>query len=343
MRLTEKMHSISGFGIPHLYLQLRMAWLLVAWFMPACAFGNGMSASIGAGGIVPKEETDIAIAREDLFLSPDEVRVDYVFRSTADSAKTLAMAFPLPKIGTMIEDNPGPLGERLTAAGDNTSDRRDYLDFQVAVNGHPIEPTLRAVAWLDGKDVTQKVHNAGLPLLPRWHTWWQEILPGLSSSKQKALVASGLLDSRGASKEPVWTYQTIFVWQQTFAPGQTRVSIRYRPLTGFTLAGKAPCEDAPSHREAKVAEGDYFYGGYMLTLDYVTTTARYWSGPIGQFNVTVSSGKRQTSEQDQGDNTGTIIAVCPPGMAMDQNGRRHLTVHNYVPKQDIQVYFYRYY
>ena len=50
------------------------------------ASANGAVSEFAAGGVIFHDATEIAIAREDLFVSPNLVRVSYVYRS--DSTKT---------------------------------------------------------------------------------------------------------------------------------------------------------------------------------------------------------------------------------------------------------------
>lgn len=62
----------------------------------AGAHGNGAMAEFSAGGVEFHEAVDVAIEREELFLSREEVRVRYIFRSVTGEALNATMGFPMP-------------------------------------------------------------------------------------------------------------------------------------------------------------------------------------------------------------------------------------------------------
>lgn len=319
---------------------LRSATVLAGLLLPTYAHGNGITASFPAGGVEFKSSTHIAIQQEDLFLSPAEIRVDYVFHSIAEQPSTEVIAFPLPRVPS-IPDSP----EAVQDLGRGSGDMRNYLDFGVAVNGRPVIPVLHEFAWLEDKEVSAEILAAGLPLLPSYNDWVDAVAK-LDPETFDSLVASGLLwDYGGGDASPAWDYQVIYEWEQVFAPGETSATIRYRPLIGWPgdygvsaydtgeLAEAACVDDA---LRQQIAEFKRTYGPYQVgQLGYITTTARLWSGPIGQFNLTVG-----TDEPEEWAEGPTLIAVCPAGTSMDEEGNRHWAVSNYVPDQDIHVTYY---
>src|SRR5271157_557774 len=74
-------------------LVIAVAWCLVA-SMPALA--DDSVASIAAGGLVPRRETRIVMAREVLQISLKKIVVDYDFRNDTDQDVTTEVAFPVP-------------------------------------------------------------------------------------------------------------------------------------------------------------------------------------------------------------------------------------------------------
>jgi hypothetical protein len=326
---------------------LRILPVLLGLFLPAYAYGNGATASFPAGGVEFKDSTSISIQREDLYLSPREVRVDYVFHSIAEDTLTETMAFPLPRVRADIESSTTMASVRDPDGA--SGDMRNYLDFGVAVNGRPLIPVLHEFAWLGDKEVSAEILAAGFSLLPRYDDWVRKS-QALDSETRKALIASGLLYDWESYVEPAWDYQAIYEWEQDFDPGETSVSIRYRPLMAWRgdfgdlyevgEHAESACVDDALRR--KLAETTESYGPYDASqLDYITTSARHWSGPIGQFNLTVSGGP---SPPDwEGVDRKVLAAVCPADAPMDSQGNRHWSVENYVPEEDIRVFFYYFY
>ncbi len=88
---------------------------------------------------------------EKLFISPTEVRVDYIFQNTADKDVESMVAFPMPDIQGDIDS--------MVAIGDVDAD--NFLDFTVAQDGKPITPTLQQSVTVAGIDMTAelKAHN----------------------------------------------------------------------------------------------------------------------------------------------------------------------------------------
>ncbi|WP_196257941.1 DUF4424 family protein [Pelagibacterium limicola] len=312
-----------------------MSLLLAGLLVSSQAHANGSVASF-AGGVEFRQSTDIAIARQDLYLSPGEVRVDYVFVSRAEDEQTVTIGFPLPRIpATPAVPDAAQLVEG------SGGDLRNYVGFGVAVNGRPLIPVLHEFAWLDEKNVTAEIEAAGLPLLVGVEHW--EATQALDPETTEALAASRLLwvyDS--GEREPAWDYQAVYEWQQTFPPGETAVSIHYRPLLGwradygksFYLEGeyaKSACVDDRLRNEIE-ADGDY---SEVAELDYIATTARNWAGPIGEFNLTVG-----TTTPREWMPAAIHVAVCPADASTDEQGYRHWSATDFVPEKDIRVFFY---
>ena len=55
-----------------------------------------MKAEISLGGIVLKPSSDLRLLQEDLYLSAEVVRVDYVFENPTDEYIDTTIAFPMP-------------------------------------------------------------------------------------------------------------------------------------------------------------------------------------------------------------------------------------------------------
>ena len=94
---------------------------------------------------------------EKLYISPKEVRVDYVFRNTSETAVETYVAFPMPDI-------PGGLEQNMDA-GDVESD--NFLGFTVTQDGADLKPSLQQRAYVGDLDMTDAVKKAGIPMNPQ--------------------------------------------------------------------------------------------------------------------------------------------------------------------------------
>src|SRR5262245_23888393 len=100
---------------------------------PSSVLANDSSAEMGAGGIELVRNDWVSITKENLYISPTEVRVDYVFESSADEAHDYLIAFPMPDIRP-IDYLEGDLG-----IPNRESD--NFLNFTVTADGKPVTPS----------------------------------------------------------------------------------------------------------------------------------------------------------------------------------------------------------
>ncbi len=61
-------------------------------------FANDSIAELGTGGLILSRSDAIAMESEDLYISPEKVTVDYVFRNNTDKDVDAIVAFPMPDI-----------------------------------------------------------------------------------------------------------------------------------------------------------------------------------------------------------------------------------------------------
>jgi len=320
--------------------------------LAAPALANGVISEFPAGGLVFKEAANIAIAREDLYLSIRQIKVHYVYRSDAKDTETHTIGFPMPKVP--LDGGPDYLGGTDAAA---LGDMRNYMDFKVSVNGDPLEVTLHEFAWLDGVDVSETLKAAGVPLIPSN----EEGQPDLANLDRKVidrLVEQGLFRTYDGSDylELAWLYQTVYEWRQDFAPGQTEVEISYVPLNGYpgeigqSYEGGGEYDDPVYVKERKDqycihdslinaikkhrAQGSY----EVVTQGYVTTTGNFWKGPIEEFNLIVDK-----YDSGEGMRDADLVAFCPLEAKKIGPTQFQWTAKDFEPSNDISVVYYSLY
>jgi hypothetical protein len=275
-----------------------------------------------------KQNDNVSIVSEELFVSFRQIRVAYVYRSKA--AHTVTMAFPMPEVP--VDDSP----DSIVFNDDTIADARNYMKFAVTVDGKPVAAKLSEVARFKGGDVTARLKSAGVPLI--FVKGGQEAMAKLSPAARDALVKDGLLtrsDSNPDLYSPEWTYQVAFEWQQSFRAGDTKVEIGYKPIAGdkadygdyfdSAKAAREYCVDAAfraalKRRKAAGASFDVYSIGYVLK------TARFWNGPIGKFRLVVDKEKPSN-----------LVAFCPLNSRKISDTRFEWTATNFVPDRDLAV------
>jgi hypothetical protein len=311
------------------------ALLLLA--VPATA--DDSSAVLEAGGIVFTKNTPVRMAAEDLYISPEAVRIRFEFANPTKKDVTTVVAFPLPDLDTATFWG--------SAVGAVTDDPQNFVNFKAVVDGKPVKLAVEQRAFVKGKDVTAQILAAGAPVNPVTDEGYLK-LEQLPRDKQKALIAAGLAEGDGVNEfVPQWTVRTRFYWTQVFPAGKTVViEHSYQPVTGqFFFSpdymkrtdkydGIDYCFDDPTWAALKVRSGhtkddNPDGGGYLVAYQtsYILKTAVNWKGPVGRFHLTLDKLKPDN-----------ILTLCWDG-ALKKAGPTtfEFTAENYVPTRDIDV------
>jgi hypothetical protein len=257
------------------------------------------SAALGAGGVVLTQSADIRMAKEDLYVSTDKVRIRFAFANDSRNDITTTVAFPLPDIDAsrFYEE---PLGE-------TTDDPVNFVGFSVVADGKRIAPQVEQRAFYKGRDVTATLAALHIPvnvITGRNNQVMQHLSPAQAKGVEKAGLAVP-----GDGEMPQWTIRTRFYWTQKFPAGKTVVlEHSYKPISGGTFYTSSDLKDDPKDNDARHWNTNYCIdsatlksiaariapkspkgddGGDMeaQTTDYILMSGNNWKGPIGHFHL----------------------------------------------------------
>jgi hypothetical protein len=318
-----------------------LALALAALTTPA--FANGAMTEFAGGGLVFKQATDIMIEREDLFLSLDKVTVHYDYNSFDDATEHATIGFPMPPVP--IDGGPDDPSSLPDLEG---KDVLNYMQFSASVNGAPVETNLHQFAWLGGDNITARLERLGVPVyLP--YDQIDAVFAKLEPSVVDGMEADGMIsrDPEHTYIVPNWSYQSVYEWEQDFAPGLTQVDIAYVPLAGYPGDFGDRYENDPVGvfcLDDKLLQTikDYRDKGISYeigTLGYITTTAQYWNGAIGAFNLTVAKEPLNAEYSI----VHTETAFCRKPAAIESDTDFKWTATDYVPRRDIEIVYYSFY
>ena len=275
-----------------------------AW--SGAALANDSSAELKQGGLVLVRNPGIEMRAEDLYISPDAVRVRYKFFNATHSDQTVLVAFPMPDI--IIEG----IDDIISIP---TQDPENILGFHTWVDGHAVAARVEQKVVSKGVDRTLFLKGLGIPLAPHLAATGAA-LDGLPKATQDRLVKLGLAepDDYDAGKgpehhlQPTWTLKTTYYWEQLFPAGrELKVEHDYTPSVGESAGTSLEADwfkTSPDYKrvtrtycvdedfmsaveKAKRAVGPDHQAFFEKRIEYVLSSGANWSRPIGDFRLVV--------------------------------------------------------
>ncbi|HEY6258783.1 MAG TPA: DUF4424 domain-containing protein [Xanthobacteraceae bacterium] len=293
-----------------------------------------------------RHNDNVEMRAEDLAISAKEVNVRYRFFNKAASDVTVLVAFPMPEVRIEEPDQNISLP---------TEDPVNLLAFTTTINGKPVKTQVEQHVFAAGIDRTQLLTSLGIPLAPHLEAT-NKALDRLPREKWDELVRIGLAEIEtydiGKGTMPHlaarWGLRTTFYWEQTF-PARTETSIehRYRPSVGgsvqTSLGSPSLVKEAwyDEYKRKYCLDGDFFATIERLRkaaksefgppyaeqrIDYILRTGANWSGPIGQFHLTV----------DKGD-ASSLVSFCGTGVKKVSDTKFEMSKTDFSPDGDLAV------
>lgn len=315
---------------------------------------------LSATGLTFGKTDAVAMVEEDLFISPDKVTVDYLFRNLTDADVTGEMIFPLPPISIWASyESPMNLPEDIH--------RENLVGFTATVDGKDVPVSVDRIAVIEGfrdenfkssmsyenpgRDITADLTRLGIPLTLDMQSL-QTALLALSPAQQAEAAELGLAEFNAAEPEqgidasawPYWSIVIRYHWTQTFPAGaDLKVSHEYQNLPPGGLLYwpreteewqayliDAYCIDpgtsAAIHKALERENPDEQGLGSAIFMSYVLRTANSWAGPIGKFRLTVDKGA-----------PGNVLSLCAEGVQKTGPTTFVIEKENYTPPKDLEI------
>ncbi|MDE1566558.1 DUF4424 domain-containing protein [Aquabacter sediminis] len=311
------------------------------------ARANDTTAALEAGGLIFVRNENVEMRSEDLFISEKEVRVSYLFHSTAEKDTTVLVAFPMPDIILVEQDVAMP-----NPASPN------FLDFVTKVDGKPVETKVEQRVISFGLDQTKVLTDLNVPLNPRQRETFA-VLDALPTDKQQTLLERGLVRveeydaGKGMERHltPLWTLRTTFYWMQTFpAKKDLKVEHRYTPSVGMavgTILGSEmkgepgfvnlikaqrdkycvePALMASLQKATREAQKQDRLAYSEAFIGYVLKTGGNWQGPITDFTLTIDKGAPEN-----------ILSFCGTGVKKIGPTTFQVKAKDFWPENDLEI------
>jgi hypothetical protein len=295
-------------------LLLVLATLALVEFLgvPAPVHADATAASVAMGGVHFRKEVRISMEKERLWISVDEIKVEYDFLNQTNADITTDVAFPL------ADRHCRPW------MADSDEDLLGYKpQFQLWVDGAAQKYKTETQALVHKRIYTTLLRKLGIDVATCGH--YQEgktaDFAQLSAHDVQRLSALGLLSPDG--KMPQWTIRQIYYWTEAF-PAQRTVHLMhtYKPGVGQSEQIAVKYLDRAERKKDHVDDpgdeapfDDYALeescldpavgrklahdwagpdiedaSGYVFQwVDYILRTANNWQGPIKDFELNVQA------------------------------------------------------
>ena len=304
------------------------------------AIANDSTATVGAGGLILEKTDQISMESEDLYVSADEIRVQYLFRNLSTKPVTTVVAFPMPS--RKMSDEFG-------------GDVAYPSDFRTTVDGRQVKVTLERKAVAGGKDHRARLEALRIPIAPESINETIKAMDALPAAARAELVRLGVAgeqewddDGRGMKKHliPLWTVEDKYYWSQTFPAGrEIRIDHRYVPGAGGSVEAFIAFPEYRGTPESKAAIAKYCVDQATIaavdkrrnkglegplmpqrTVEYILTTGANWAKPIGDFRLVVDKGK-----------PGNLVSFCGEGVKKISPTQFEMRKRNWRPDRDLDV------
>jgi hypothetical protein len=320
---------------------LLIAAALAALPVARAALANDSSAEKAAGGLVLRQNRDIDMVSEDLFVSPALVRVRYVFRNRAAQPRRITVAFPMPDRDLSYEME---------------SDTAYPADFHTSVEGRPVRMNVERRAFLNGTERTAELVRLGVPVAPAAGEGAYQLaerIGRLPRATQQRLASLGLIEASsfaGSSRQilPMWTVRETWHWDQVFPAGRNlRVEHRYTPGVGGTAGVPLASREFRSGEGGREYQRTYCTDAAFLAaidrmqqraertqdnypmerrLGYILRTGGNWRSPIGDFRMVVDKGSPNA-----------VVSFCADGVRRISPTQFEVRHRNWRPDRDLAV------
>ena len=167
-------------------------------------------AGISANGLTVRDEANIQIEKEVLYIGEKKIEVSYIFRNDSDKDIVTGIGFPIP-----LHHYPD---------GPSTVKFPVHSDFRVAVNGTDVKYKDDTRALLNGKDFTGFLTSMRISIKDFGNN--NKFFDSLSKNDQKQLLNNGLVSIEEDYTYPTWSVETTYYWTQTF-PAKSTTSIKH--------------------------------------------------------------------------------------------------------------------
>ena len=305
------------------------------------ALSNDSEAEVAVGGITFLKSTNITIEAEDLFVSKNIIKVDYIYSNDTDEAIQTIIGFPLPDISVNAND-----------LYDSHYITPNDLDFHTTVNGEQIPLRAREDALFRNQNITKLLQSNGIPLNPISKET-SKVLAHLPHPVYSKLISEGIIKKSDTTESELyignWLLKTTMLRQQIFPPNsKVYVSHTYKPVVGGAITEylskhyRSEYPDDFQNMKDKFCIEEKWMKSFDKLLDdrnrkhldnanqywisYILRTGANWKKPIKTFRAVIDKGSPHS-----------LVSFCADGVKKISPTKFEFTIENFIPVKDLNV------
>lgn len=325
------------------YRSLLLAATASALFAPLNSIANDSEAAFAFGGLKLVKNANISLEKEDLYISPDLIKVDYIFKNNSNKDIEAIISFPMPIVPEPVEE----------VFYENRVPDIDNLNFKTLIDGNEIKFEIHKIPRLGKRDVSAILKKHNLPV--EWYnsgdfsqeTISQKLFAQLNAKTLSQLEKDGIFKRLDKDLIPNWQVEYNIVRKQIFKAGSiVKVHHEYKPMIGGSVGGALE----KSNRHYSIAEYSKHYcvdKNFLAAFDkkieayskteneiiatetwiaYILKSGANWAGPIKEFRLVIDKK-----------NPDSIVSFCGNNVKKISPTQFEVKIKNFEPKNDLDV------
>ncbi|WP_218688875.1 DUF4424 family protein [Psychrobacter sp. BF1] len=301
------------------------------------AQANDSTGYVGTGGVAYLKNKNISMHSEDLYISKNNIRVNYEFKNLSNKDITETVLFPMPAAPSRLESDFADTTKLVDSFKIVSNGKPITAKTNVRTFMHPLVIEAGQRTYADNSitiDTTEIFKACGVKDSEMMIPWTNQGNTASVDQKLQNCTDKRLNKFINTNEEDsylYWQSQIVYSWQQTFkANATTKINHSYQPLVGGSVhLGEEEfatfCLDGATEQALSKTGARPYHA-----LSYILTTGANWAKPIANFKLTV--------ERDPNE----LVSFCWKGKGKVKKVNAmtfEIKETNFVPKHDFEVAF----
>jgi hypothetical protein len=287
-----------------------MARILAFLLLLLCQFGSGLPAraddslaTIATSGLRFEKSAEISMEYEELYISPERIRVKFEFKNQSDHDIDGTVAFPLPTL------DPDQYAIRFVKEDGQTA--QNPLGFELKVNGK--------IRSFEMK--TEKTKSGAYEV----RYFWKQHFP----KGELVTIEHSYKSGAGSASLSPWAHDNYKSNAKEPNP-ESEMRARYCADSQFLNAVKALFKKALRNSDFSsfIKPTNDMIWDRSFDVEYILKTGANWKGPIKRFELILDKGEKDS-----------LVSLCWSDLNKASPTRFVWEKKDFVPTRDLKILF----